>query len=238
MSVDIKDKINKSLICIDNFLKKYPKSYVGLSFGKDSIVLMDLVLKINPENKIVWVDRGEGGDTPDTFEMFEYYISKGINIERIMTDKSIFDILIQNSIEDILQKGLITKNLKQKFKDIQSEYHGFFWGLRAEENKKTRGKYAKFRGEIWENKNKKGICSPVLWWTGKDIWAYIIQNGLRYNNHYDIVKKKDFDREKTRYSNWAGLINIQRGRLWELKRFYPDMFMNLAKIKPEIMHYV
>jgi phosphoadenosine phosphosulfate reductase len=230
-------KIDKALRVINNMLTVAPHSYVAVSWGKDSSVLLDLCIKVNPEIEIIWVDRGEGGDVPEVYELVKYYQNKGYNIRQLRTPLSILDLHRQYSLNELETNGAISKNLKTTFGLIEHEYDGFFWGIRAEESKGRR-RLAMSKKEIFQRKSGLFTCEPLIWWNAAEIWAYIYHNNVTYNPFYDKVSMKPFDREQIRYSNYAGLVGLGHGRIWPIKKFYRELYDKIVEIQPDIRSYV
>lgn len=73
MKYSLEDKVKLSLELIDSFCEEYPTSemYISSSFGKDSIVMIDLVRKNHPEIPIVYIDTGIEPDS--CVELSEIY---------------------------------------------------------------------------------------------------------------------------------------------------------------------
>jgi len=229
----IKKKIEDALITIEKFCVVAPHSHVSVSWGKDSIVLLDLCKRVKKDIDIVWIDRGEGGDVPDVYGLIERYKERGYRIRRVPTPKSILNLYEDYSVEEVEQKKLITHMLKETCNKVNAEYDGFFWGIRAKESK-GRKMFAKCYKGIFERTTGAKTCSPLLWWTARDIWAYIYINGVDYNTFYDKVSTRDFERENIRYSNYAGLVGIGDGRIVEIKRFYPELYRRMVSVCPHL----
>ena len=73
MKMSLEDKIDLSLELIDSFFAEHSveDTYISSSFGKDSLVLIDLVRKNYPETTIVYVDTGIEPDS--CVELSEIY---------------------------------------------------------------------------------------------------------------------------------------------------------------------
>ena len=225
-------RIDDALRTIRGFLDSVDRPYVSVSWGKDSIVVMDLCYRVRPI-PVIWVDRGRGGDIPATLDVVAHYEDAGYDIRRIPTPMSIMDLHRRYSIDELERGGHIPKMLKETFRDAERDFDGSLWGIRAEESP-ARKKMARGKGKIFRRRSGLLVCSPILGWTARDVWAYIHGRGLRYSAAYDMLAAGPMDRERLRQSNVAGIVNIGNGRMSELKRLAPDIYQELAEIRPEI----
>ena len=230
-------RIKEAQLCIEDFLSLYPKVSGSVSFGKDSIVMMHLIHSIAPHIPFIWADRCEGGDIPEVYDLAKEYQIRGYDIITVKTPFSILELWSKYTIDDLLKRKIITKQLKETLRKAGEDYDGFFWGLRAQESKGRR-RFALCHGDIFERKDGKATCSPVLFWSARDIWGYIVGVDTPYNPYYDLVSLKPFDREETRYSNWAGICSLSQGRHSDIKRVFPSFFAQLAAIEPKVRTYV
>lgn len=219
-------------------IKQCKNPAVSFSFGKDSLVCLDIARRIKPDILVINIDRGEGGDLDEAVQMYEEFARENnLNYHRVKTPKEIFEIYQEaGSIHNLTHKNL-RKNLEVGIK-IANEMFNIdcpIIGLRAEESAERMHllKYGTFHYDKTEKIYK---CKPVLHWKGDEIWAYIVSHGLPYLPWYD--KEARFcGYEKARYSNWAGLAQKTYGRFIHLKVNYPEEFNRLAKMFPEVKKY-
>lgn len=212
---------------------------VGFSFGKDSLVCLDIARRLNPDILVINIDRGEGGDLQEAVELYEEYAQKhNLNYHRVKAPKEILEIYREAGSLDNLERNDLKKNLLAGVKKAREKYDidCEIMGLRTEESR-GRGFLRKYG--MFHYSEPEGIykCKPVLYWSGKQIWAYIVDNDVPYLNWYDKMAELT-SYEEARYSNWAGLFMARKGRFWMLKQKYPDEFNQLAQIFPEVRNYV
>lgn len=212
---------------------------VSFSFGKDSLVCMDIARQIKPDILIINIDRGQGGDLEEAVKMYEDYAREyGLNYHRVKTPKEILEIYreagsILNVNRNRLKKNLMAgiKTAREKF-NIDCE----ITGLRAEESM-GRSYLRRHSAFHYSQADREWKCKPVLNWTGEDIWAYIISKDLPYLRWYDL-EAAFVGYERARYSNWAGIFQAERGRFVRLRKNYPKEYKELVSIFPEIRSYV
>jgi phosphoadenosine phosphosulfate reductase len=153
------------------------------SFGVEGIVLIDLISKVRPDAKIVFLDTGlHFKETDDLIEKVKDRYPQ-LNVERV---KPTFTVEEQARIYgDELWKR--NPNLCCQMRKIEplkrtlKGYKAWISGLRREQSP-TR------RHTEFVNKDKKfhliKIC-PLIHWTWEEIWAYVDLNGLPYNELHD-----------------------------------------------------
>lgn len=231
--------LKEAIEAIQTAIENCKNPAVCFSFGKDSLVCLDIAAKIKPDILIINIDRGKGGDIEEAVKMYdEYAKERNLNYHRVKTPKEIFEIYKEaGSIEKLSRKN-IRANLLRGIKKAREIYNidCEIIGLRAEE---SRGRsYLNRYGTFHYSENEKIYkCKPVLHWKDDEIWAHIVGNNLPYTSWYD--KEAEFDSyEKARYSNWAGLFLINKGRFARLRKNYPKEFQELATAFPEVKHYV
>ena len=211
---------------------------VSFSFGKDSLVCVDIATKIKPDILIINIDRGKGGDLEEAVEMYDKYAKQqGWNYHRVKTPRELLDIY--------KEAGSITKVSREKnranlLKGILAARKQFsidceITGLRTEEAT-GRGYLRRFGTFHFSKAENIWKCKPVLHWTGEDVWAYIISRNLPYLRWYDL-EAPFVGYERARYSNWAGVYMAEQGRFVRLKHNYPEEYALLAKTFPEISVY-
>jgi hypothetical protein len=75
--------------------------------------------------------------------------------------------------------------------------------------------------------------SISLGYAVRDVWAYIIQNEVRYNAAYDRMTELGIPRERQRIGPFANARALPHGQLDILRRGWPDEFARFAKRFPE-----
>ena len=238
-----KKRVAKTEEIILQALDRIGNPYAAVSFGKDSMVMLHLIIQQKPDIPMVWSDRGEEAELPATYPFIELVKEKyGINLQVIKPEMSMFEIYRRHGlpeIDDGVTKSIVTEiNLLRTFaKYIKDNgIDGYFQGLRADESH-ARLMMGACHGPIFERK-KDGltVCNPLLWWTGRDVWAYIVANDVPYHPEYDNDKFKS--REDIRISNWSGLYMSRKGRMVDLKYYHPDLYQKLISEFPEVKSLV
>lgn len=208
---------------------------VSFSFGKDSLVCVDIARQIKPDILVINIDRGRGGDTEEAVSMYEKYAEKyGLNYHRVKTPREVLQIYHEAGSVFNVQRKEIKDNLIAGIKAARKRFNldCEITGLRAEESS-GRG-YLRKHGTFHYSENEKIYkCKPVLNWKGDEIWAYVISNDVPFLSWYDR-EAEQMGYERARYSNWAGIGSyVTYGRFANLKKNEPTLYMELAKEFPE-----
>lgn len=237
---DFKKRVKEAQKSIRKAIDTCQSLAVSFSFGKDSLVCLDIARKIKSDILIINIDRGEGGDLPSAVEMYRKFAeNQNLNYHRVKTPKSVFQIYEEaGSIFDV-EKDDMKQNLLSGIRKAIDIFNidCSIVGLRAEESsgRKYLRKYGTFHYSETEQIYK---CKPILNWTGRQIWAYIMSENLPYLDWYDKMAKFEGGYERARYANWAGLFMKEEGRLSKLAITYPEYFRELAKEFPEIRRFI
>jgi len=212
---------------------------VSFSFGKDSLVCVDIARQIDPDILVLNIDRGEGGDVREAIDMYDQDVEEHcLNYHRVSTPRSIMQIYREAGGINEVDKMEITSNLIRGFM-IANKWFSVdcsIMGLRTEEST-GRSHLRKF-GTFHKTKSEKipYKCKPVLNWTGSEIWGYIVSNDLPYISFYDREARFD-GYEKARYSNWAGSSFKEWGRFARLKYTMPELYNRFAVEFPEVREW-
>ena len=149
--------VNKTKGFISWALKKVKKPYVACSFGKDSAVMLHLVLSVDPDIDVRFV-RWEG----ETEHIDNY-------------DEVIKEWGLKNLTQVYLNRLLLEDKRKDRF-DADG-YDSFFVGLRTEESTARRITLKKLGMFYFNSDSMYRIC-PLADWKTDDIATYVLSNSL------------------------------------------------------------
>lgn len=195
---------------------------------------------------IVFVDCGLGDEWPDTARVKSQFLKKcpsevitlrGPSILSAFRESGFFLEEFNDSPEKQRAERRYNESLVKTLDAFchQNRYDGSFVGLRREESR-NRDRLFTMRSALYFAKTRQlWICCPLEHWTAQDIWAYIVEQDLPYNELYDLSM---FGRERARNGAMFGNIGHRYGRLVALKRNFPEWFNRLARECPEIRRYV
>lgn len=208
--------LDKTLAFSGLAINNVENPFVSCSFGKDSAVMLDILLKFKPSIQVVFVEYPE----TNLIDNYDETIKKwgNINLKRIMVDCE---------IEDEINEGGILNDFA-----ISNKFDSSFQGLRMAESNgrrisiKKHGKIAKFKNGLTR------IC-PLADWSWKDIATYCVLNKLPT---LSVYSKIGFE-ERT-VSGVAGKeYGFREAQLARLRQYDIFRFNNLLRQYPQLAKY-
>ena len=235
-TVEFITKVSEAHEIIREALQHMKQPYLSFSGGKDSTVMLHMLLKHKPDIPVIYWDAD--ASYPDTEHFIEEVVRDwSLNFIRRKTESmySVFRKYGVNhqQIENKTMIATVYKPIKKLIEDYG--FDGVFVGLRAQESKGRR-KLIKSRGQLFYNKSQKVMeCLPAAQFAVEDIWAYITFFMLPYNNIYNRTSM--IPRNEIRVSYWCGESCRERGRWVWLKKEYPELYNKFASEFPEVREF-
>jgi phosphoadenosine phosphosulfate reductase len=163
---------------VDRF---HPRLYVATSFQKEASVIMDMLLKIEPEARFFTLDT----DVlfPETYETkarleerygIEVDVYKGISLEHQARE---YGDELWNRDPDLCCSIRKVAPLNEALADVDC----WVAGLRREQSSSR----AHARKLDWDEKHGLWKANPLADWSERDVWSYIMQNEVPYNPLHD-----------------------------------------------------
>lgn len=160
-----KRKVKKAKEVIAEALAIAP-AYVGVSWGKDSTVLLHLAQQLQPDIKAISFTHPERDVISNYSEVVACYCGRfSTNLEDINIDG------------DHVPAKVVQSRLWER-------YPMALVGVRKEESKGRAISGSKY-GLTHQYKTGSWRCHPLLYWGWKDVWAYLISNDLPYLKWYE-----------------------------------------------------
>jgi phosphoadenosine phosphosulfate reductase len=159
----------------------HPRLYVACSFQKEASVIMDMLLGIEPEARFFTLDTGLF--FPETYatwrEMEKRYgvkveVYQGMSLARQAEMHG--DELWKRDPDACCGIRKVTP-----LKEALANVDGWISGLRREQSA-ARSSAAKLQ---WDKKNELWKANPLADWSEKDLWSYIVENDVPYNDLHD-----------------------------------------------------
>ena len=169
-------KVAEAKQIIESALARYNKPYVAFSGGKDSTVMLHLVLQYKPDVMVLHWDYGPYYIPREVFaEICD--IAKKLGVKNLRVETSCYYKSLKRRAINVLGREYLGK-LVHKLR--REGYNCVFVGLRQQESLKRRRRM----------KVKKYMsCLPEIWplenWTWLDVWGYIFFYKLPYVSLYN-----------------------------------------------------
>lgn len=240
-------RIQSGLKIISDGLNAMQRPYASVSFGKDSVVMAHLLLSVAPALPMLYVNCGEWDEWPDTPRVKMEFVSRFPCRLIELNGPSITSAYFQAG-EMYMQDEECTQSAHKAQHDYSSSlgkildeeakarnFDGAFMGLRKEESNNRARLFAMHGPLYYSSTRDLWACHPLAWWTGRDVWTYIVKHDLPYNELYDLDQR---GREKARNGAMFGTRSARYGRLVFLKQMYPGWFNRFATEFPEVRCYV
>lgn len=228
----LRHRIEKSRAIISQMLSLSSNPYLALSFGKDSLVMLDLVMEQYPDIPCIFSCSTETRLLDKYQELMDWYINNGVNL--IVSE---FDRYTLNQ-DKINITGTATDddfNMDVFF----DGWDGMFMGLRIEESKARRitlisKKNNEIGDKIMQYKTGKRAgmyrCCPMAYWKSFDVLFYLKGKGLPFLDAYQ-------DGHKTRTSTMITSNSLNGGILERMKRQNIERYNKLMIEMPELKYF-
>jgi len=159
----------------------HPRLYVAVSFQKESSVMVDMLLNIEPSARFFTIDTDVLFDeTYETWKAFEEHfdieldVYKGLSLARQASLHG--DELWKTNPDACCGIRKVTP-----LKDALSHVDAWGTGVRREQAH-TRKSTDKLH---WDRAHGLWKINPLADWSEKDVWTYISDRGLPYNELHD-----------------------------------------------------
>ena len=205
--------VNRAESWLRGFVAEGRSAYAGVSWGKDSTVLADMVARVAPALPLVWV-RVEPIANPDCVLVRDAFLAlhRGARYEEIV-------------VECTRDTGgwHATGTLERGFAEA-ARRHGaaHVSGVRAEESG------ARKRRMMASGEATATTCAPIGWWKAEDVFAYLFARGLPVHPAYACGISGPWTRERIRVASLGGQRGRGHGRReWE-RTYYGDALRGAA----------
>jgi len=233
-----KKQIAKARENISRCLSIAKKPVVSFSGGKDSCVMLDLVLEQAPDTDVVFYD--SGAEFPETYEVIdkacERY-NKAIKI--IEPEWNMIDLIkykYQEGGDPDFKYELVLK--PSSFAAEKFGYDMFFVGLRKEESKGRFFALTRMNDCFYWNKERRYyLAYPLRHVSSESVFAYMRAHGLPAHPIYDDERIR-VPRFERRVSAWAGDVQSRHGRYMWLKITHPDIYEKLISLIEEAKYLI
>lgn len=166
---------------VDQF---HPRLYVASSFQKEASVILDMLLKIEPNARFFTIDTGNlFPETFDVWRRIEQRYDVKIDVYSA-TDFAPAEVLAKSTPENTWAGDPDECCGTYKVAALQAalaDVDAWVTGLRRDQAH-TRTETRKVQ---WDLKNGRWKICPLADWTEKDVWRYLHENDVPYNDLHD-----------------------------------------------------
>ena len=159
----------------------HPRLYVACSFQKEASVIMDMLLKVEPEARFFTLDTGLL--FPETYETWRQLEDRyGVKVEvyqgmSLARQSAEHGEELWNSDPD----ACCGIRKVEPLKEALSQVDAWVSGMRRDQSP-SRRQTPKFH---WDDKHELWKANPLADWSEKDVWNYISEHDVPYNELHD-----------------------------------------------------
>jgi phosphoadenosine phosphosulfate reductase len=186
-------------------------AYMSVSWGKDSLVLADILARRAPEVELVWF-RIEPIANPDCLAVRDAYLAGH--------DQGYLEVRVQCA-PDLGRRsgwdadGSITSGARHAALELGTARH--LMGIRAEE---SAGRARRVEQGAWRGPS----CVPLGPWTADDVYAYLTRHALPVHPAYACSLDGALDRGRIRVTELGEDEGVSHGRAdWEQRYYGPEL---------------
>ncbi len=217
-------------------LDRVTHPHIGLSTGKDSTVMADLVWRQRPDIPAVYFDADCA--FPESYAYLDALAAAGRPIIRWPCEPLLETFArLGGPTAPGIERATMESTVYAPIRSLLATYafDGTFLGLRMDESH-GRMKVAQVRGQLfWRSRDTQWECLPMARLRYEDVWAYIVSRDVVYNAAYD--RMWEMPESTQRVSYWAGETARASGRYVFLRREYPDLYNRFVARFPEVGGY-
>jgi phosphoadenosine phosphosulfate reductase len=159
----------------------HPRLYVACSFQKEASVIMDMLLKIEPSARFFTLDTGVlFPETYATWKQLEDRYGVKVEVHQGMTlarQAEFHGEELWNSDPD----ACCSIRKVEPLKEALSQVDAWISGLRRDQSPNRRSTQKLH----WDKKHALWKANPLADWSEKDVWRYIADNDVPYNELHD-----------------------------------------------------
>jgi len=168
-------------------LKEFHPNIALAWSGAEDVALVDMMVRINPDARVFTLDTGRLN--PETYDLIDRVRKRyGINVEVLFPDSAGVEEMVTQKGVNLFYRSVANRKLCCKTRKVQplkrmlSAMDGWITGLRRDQAV-TRT----VLNRIETDQVFGGIIklNPLAGWTHQDVWNYIRENDIPYNELHD-----------------------------------------------------
>lgn len=193
------------------------RCYTGVSWGKDSVVIADLVARLCPHVPLVWV-RVEPIANPDCGLVRDAFLKR---YPRLTYHEEVVNCSWWG--DDWHASGTLEEGFQRATRRFGTRYIS---GIRGEESGQRK------RRMMTYGESSLTTCAPIGFWSALDVWAYTLTHDLPVHPAYACTMGGTLDPSRIRVASLGGKRGLGRGRAeWE-SLYYGEELARLSSGQP------
>lgn len=218
----------------------------SISGGKDSICLAHLLCQTSWDGPFFHYRTAE---IPEANTELVRRIARRMNRELIV--KEIYGdwdfweekgrVILSASTEE--DRKALAKHDRRYRESLESAVEdvgaaGMFIGMRADESGNRR-RVVKTRGPLYfAASREQWACLPLAYWTGRDVWAYLLENDLPWLGRYDKSEDREQERSEVTFIWGQNGDDIwSSGQAARIRDSDPEEWIRLCHKFPKLRDY-
>jgi len=182
-------QIDAATAIIRRFFQTDPRGYIGVSWGKDSVVMADMAMRVNPHLPLVWI-RERPHANPDNERVRDEFIKRWP-----CAQYHEIDVLLVADEISWHASGTLEGGFAQAVAMFGDRHVS---GVRAEESGVR--KLTMMRNGTDTTRTAR----PIGWWTSADVFAYLHRYDLPVHPAYAMSMNGTIPRDKLRVCSIGG----------------------------------
>jgi phosphoadenosine phosphosulfate reductase len=195
----------------------FPRLTMATAFGPEGCILIHLLAEVEPRVRVFNLDTGY--QFPETLALRDRIAQRyGIEVEMVQPDKTVAEyervhggpLYVSNSDQCCYERKIVP------LRRALVGYESWITAIRADQSSHR----AKARVVGWDSKFGLVKINPLLNWTKRDVWAFIVANRVPYNPLHDqgypsigcwpCTRPVEGDQDE-RAGRWAGQAKTECG---------------------------
>lgn len=194
------------------------RCYAGCSWGKDSVVLAHMIATEVPRIPLVWV-RVEPIKNPDCLLVRDIFLER---FPRVRYEE--IEIWCRHDAEGWHATGTLERGFSEAARRFGDQHIS---GIRGEESGQRKRRMMAF------GHSSRSTCAPIGWWSGFDVFAYLVSRKLPIHPAYACTLGGLLDSKRIRVASLGGKRGTGMGREdWE-RRYYRDEMRRLDNARSD-----
>jgi phosphoadenosine phosphosulfate reductase len=197
--------------------KFYPRLTMATAFGAEGCCIIHMLAEIEPRVRFFNLDTGY--QFAETLELRERIKQRyGIEVEMVRPDLTVQEYEVEHGgpLYDLRDDQCCHDRKEVPLLRALVGYQAWLSGIRRDQTA-DRGKTDVVR---WDAKYSLVKVSPLLFWTRKDVWSFIVKNDVPYNPLHDQgypsigcwpCTRAVQEGEDERAGRWAGKVKKECG---------------------------